>query len=146
MTAPFRNILCPIDFSPNSLAAMDVARQWAQESDGTVTLLHVVPSSIKVGALMPVVLEPTVGRAEAEERLKELAKSRLNCTIPYETDVAVGDAASEILQGAVRHRSDSIVMATHGRIGLKHFFLGSVAERVVRESAVPVLTVRPKSD
>ena len=56
----------------------------------------------------------------------------------------MGDPGVEVLQLAKRLRADLIVMATHGRKGLRHLVLGSVAERVVREAPCPVLTVKPK--
>ncbi len=138
----FNKILCPIDFSPNSIAALEVARQLAVQSKGTVTLLHALLPPVEVG--QPIVLEPMAGGVEVAQRLKALAADKLSDKIPSEIDVVVGNAASEIIEGAARHHCDSVVMATHGRTGLKHLILGSVAERVVRESAVPVLTVRPK--
>lgn len=140
----FSRILCPIDFSPNSAAALEIAGRMAERSKGAVTLLYALPPALEVG--QPIIVEPMPGAGvEAEDRLKALAADKLNRSIPYDIDVVVGDAASEIIEGAVRHHCDSVVMATHGRTGLKHFFLGSVAERVVRESAVPVLTVRPEA-
>jgi universal stress protein A len=139
----FNRILCPIDFGPNSLAALEVARQLAEQCKGALTLLYVVPQPMEVG--QPILIEPIAG-IDPDERLKALAANKLNGTIPYEIEVAMGDAASEIIDAVGRHHCDAVVMATHGRTGLKHLLLGSVAERVVRESAVPVLTVRPKVD
>jgi nucleotide-binding universal stress UspA family protein len=83
---------------------------------------------------------------DPKERLQVIASNKLNGTTPYEIEVVMGDAAAEIVQGEARHQCDSVVMATHGHTGIKHLILGSVAERVVRESAVPVLTVRPNAD
>jgi nucleotide-binding universal stress UspA family protein len=139
----FSRILCPVDFSPNSVAALETARQMAVRSKGALILLYVVPQPIEVG--QPILLEPIPG-IDPAERLKALATSKLDGTVPYEIDVVMGDAASEIIDAVTRHHCDSVVMATHGRTGLKHLFLGSVAERVVRESAAPVLTIRPKVD
>jgi nucleotide-binding universal stress UspA family protein len=135
----FSRILCPIDFSPNSVAALEIARQMGVRSKGALILLYVVPQPIEVG--QPILLEPIPGM-DPVEKLKTLAISKLNGTIPYEIDVVMGDAASEIIDAVGRHHCDAVVMATHGRTGLKHLFLGSVAERVVRESAAPVLTIR----
>src|ERR1022692_468095 len=135
----FSRIMCPIDFSPNSVAALEIARQMGVRSKGALILLYVVPQPIEVG--QPILLEPIPGM-DPVEKLKTLAISKLNGTIPYEIDVVMGDAASEIIDAVGRHHCDAVVMATHGRTGLKHLFLGSVAERVVRESAAPVLTIR----
>jgi nucleotide-binding universal stress UspA family protein len=139
----FNRILCPIDFSPNSLAALDVARRLAEQSKGTLTLLYVEPQPMEVG--QPILLEPIAG-IDPKKRLQAIAANKLDGTTAYEIEVVMGDAASEIVQGEARHQCDSVVMATHGHTGLQHLLLGSVAERVVRESAVPVLTVRPNAD
>ena len=63
----------------------------------------------------------------------------------YQVEVMMGDPGVEILQAAKRQGADLIVMATHGRKGLRHLVLGSVAEHVVREAPCPVLTVKPKT-
>ncbi|MBI3796312.1 MAG: universal stress protein [Deltaproteobacteria bacterium] len=80
----------------------------------------------------------------SKEKLQELAQERLRGGIRHEILTRVGDAAKSILQVAEEVGAELIVMATHGRIGLPHFFLGSVAEQVVREASCPVLTVRRK--
>jgi nucleotide-binding universal stress UspA family protein len=56
-----------------------------------------------------------------------------------------GEPAAEILHQAEIHQADLIVMGTHGRTGLEHMLVGSVAEKVVRQSAAPVLTIRPEA-
>ena len=78
----------------------------------------------------------------AEKRLAQVAKECLDDKVPRRIEVAIGKPAVEILRVAERDSADLIVMATHGRTGVDHLILGSVAERVVRESPVPVLTVR----
>lgn len=145
MVTRFRKILCPIDFSPNSVAAMDFALKLIDGPEATVLLVNVVPSPVGASTIPPVPLEPyPVVEESARARLKTLALERLEGKIRYEVAVLNGDPATEIVNAASTFNTDLIVMATHGRTGLKHFFLGSVAERVVRESAVPVLTLRPK--
>jgi nucleotide-binding universal stress UspA family protein len=79
----------------------------------------------------------------ARTRLELLTEEKLVSIVKYELITRSGDAAIGILQAAADAGVDLIVMATHGRRGLSHFFIGSVAERVVRESTCPVLTVRP---
>ena len=143
MAGLFNRVLCPIDFSSNSVAALETARQMAAQSKGAITLLYVLPPPIEVG--QPVVIRPVPDAwAVADQHLKAVAADKLNGAIPYETDVVVGFVAPEIIEATRRHHCDSVVMATHGRTGLKHLILGSVAEHVVRESRVPVLTVRPE--
>jgi nucleotide-binding universal stress UspA family protein len=141
MEHPFRKILCPVDFGPNTRMAIDSALQMA-ESGGHIILFHVVP--LPIPALgRPLMLEPiSTAEHDARERLIRLGADSLGDKVPYEVEVITGDPAVEIMVAAGEHHADLIVMATHGRTGLKHLFLGSVAERVVRESTVPVLTVR----
>ncbi len=137
----FRRILCPVDFDPNSFSALDLACTIARQNDGTIHVLLVVP--LPAAALgQPLVVEPIEGaQREARTRLERLIYDR----VKLGTDqivVVSGDPASEIIRIAGEIKPDLIVMATHGRTGLSHFFLGSVAEHVVREAPCPVLTVR----
>jgi universal stress protein A len=80
----------------------------------------------------------------SKEKLQEIAQERLKGGIRYEILTRVGDAAKSILEVAEEVGAELIVMATHGRSGISHFFLGSVAEQVVREAPCPVLTLRRK--
>lgn len=137
----FRRILCPIDFDPNSSNALDVACKLARQNDGTLYVLQVVPvPAVAVG--QPLAIEPIEGaQRETRIRLERVIGERLR---PGTDQILVvnGDPAGEILRVADEIKPDLIVMATHGRTGLSHFFLGSVAERVVREATCPVLTIR----
>ena len=81
----------------------------------------------------------------ARTRLERLARQKVNGRARYQIEVMMGDPAVEVLQAAKRLRANLIIMATHGRKGLRRFVLGSVAERVVREAPCPVLTVKPKT-
>ena len=79
---------------------------------------------------------------DARARLQELATAHLEGRVKYEILARTGDPARIVVATVEEVGADSIVMATHGRKGVSHFFLGSVAERVVRESPRPVLTIR----
>jgi nucleotide-binding universal stress UspA family protein len=141
MGFPFRTILCPIDFDENSMAALDTAVDLARQNDGTVLVLHVVPMIIAPTG-MPVYVDLYKGQDEvARTKLKEIAHKRLG-GIKYELLTHVGEPAGTILNAEKRTKADLIVMATHGRRGFSRFFLGSIAELVLRESTCPVLTVR----
>ncbi len=137
----FANILCPVDFDQNSLAAVPIAARLAQEQNATLCLLHVIH-------LHPPA-EPALSFAEAEAkartRLEQLAHQKFKAGTRYELLVITGDPAAEVLQVAAGLGDDLIVMATHGRRGFRRLVLGSVAERVVREAPCPVLTVRPNA-
>jgi universal stress protein A len=83
--------------------------------------------------------------AAARTKLERLARQRVNGKARYEVEVMLGDPGVEVLQVAKRLGANLIVMATHGRKGLRRLVLGSVAEHVVREASCPVLTVSPKA-
>ncbi|MGO9056966.1 MAG: universal stress protein [Candidatus Binataceae bacterium] len=142
MALAYKRILCPIDFDNNSLAALDAAVGLALEADGVVYVLHVVPM---------IVLGPETGgyielydmqTQAARTQLEAIARRKLS-SVKHELLIAVGEPAGAILSSTKRLNPDLVVMATHGRKGLAHMFLGSVAERVLRECSKPVLTVRP---
>jgi len=144
MSHPFRKVLCAVDFSPSTKMTIETARQLAEANKGTVILLHVVPMPVEAIG-QPLMVEPLSGAEDdARRRLNRIASEGL--TNAYEIVVVTGDPAASIIEAAEEHGADLIVMATHGRTGLSHFFLGSVAERVVRESPVPVMTVRAPSE
>ncbi len=82
--------------------------------------------------------------AEAARYLETIAKRLADEGLSVDTDTAEGDATESIVDYADKHGVDLIVMATHGRTGIGRFMMGSVAERVVRHSNVPILLVRAK--
>ena len=133
----FSNILCPVDFDQNSLAAISSAAELAREHNATLYLLHVLHSapqeSVSGGEL----------EAAARSRLERIGHQRVKVGTRYEVLAMNGDPAGSVLQVAAGLGADLIVMATHGRKGLRRMVLGSVAERVVREARCPVLTVKP---
>jgi len=141
MAFPYRRILTPVDFDENSIAALQAASQIARECDGTVLLIHVVPLIVPPTG-MPVYVDLYKGQEEAaKDKLRELAHKHLQ-GVKYESATRMGDPAGTILRTARKLAADVIVMSTHGRRGFSRFFLGSVAEIVVREAPCPVLTVR----
>ena len=143
MSQLFRKVLCAVDFSPSTTMTIEMARQIAEANKGTVILFHVVPMPIEAIG-QPLMVEPIAGAEDdARKRINRIASESLSHS--YEILVVTGDPASSIIESAREQNADLIVMATHGRTGISHFFLGSVAERVVRESSVPVMTVRAPS-
>src|SRR5215470_5649113 len=128
MSHPFGKILCAIDFSPSTKTVIETARQIAEPCNGTIILLHVVPMAVEAMG-QPLMVEPLAGAEDdARRRLNSIAAETL--TRSYEILVVTGDPAAAIIEEADHQAADLIVMATHGRTGLSHFFLGSVAERV----------------
>ncbi len=137
----FKKILCPLDFDQNSLLALQVATELARERKATLDLLHVV--SIPSG---PEVALPFAKMEKAARtRLERLAGQKIGSKVSHRVDVSMGDPAAEIIHTAKKLDTDLIVMATHGRKGLRHLVLGSVAERVVREAPCPVLAIKSKA-
>ncbi len=141
----FSRILCPIDFERDSMEALELACRLAKQNSATVYLVTVIAvPPVAATELPPVPIFPNPEfEAESRRRLEAIARQSL-AGISHKVFVASGNAAPEILKLVSDQHIDLIVMGTHGRKGVKHFLLGSVAERVVRESSVPVLTIHPK--
>lgn len=143
-------ILVPVDFSECSAAALVLAQSYAEPVGATIDVLHVwrAPSFVPTGVMIApesgaqITLIDAVQRAaEAELDAFVSAQRAAGCRIA-ERRLEEGDAWQVISDLAEREGYDLIVMGTHGRSGLMHVLMGSVAERVVRQSSVPVLTVR----
>ena len=135
----FEKVLCPVDFDDSALKGVRLARRIALREEGTVYLLHVVVPTDPLVVSAPMVDQHN--EAEARSRLAQVADRELS-GVQHETLVRYGSAADETIRAANEIKADLVMIATHARHGLSHFLLGSVAEKVVRESACPVLTVR----
>ncbi len=137
----FRKVLCPIDFSEHSLTALEVALKVVQQNDAALYLLNVAPMPAGAAGFQPVPLDPyPIVEKDRREQLEKLAREQIPAAVRCETLVISGDPAERVLETARGVNADLIVMGTHGRKGFGHLVLGSVAERVVRESPIPVLT------
>ncbi|KAB1196574.1 MULTISPECIES: universal stress protein [Haloferax] len=140
----YSHILFPTDGSECADAALRHALDQAERHDATIHALYVADVR-EVGHAAPAVSATRVREAlydSGEEALKRVADKAHDAGIDIETTVAEGTPESEILEFADRDDIDLVVMGTHGRSGLDRYLIGSVAERVVRSSPVPVLTVR----
>lgn len=137
------HILVPVDFSETSRLAIDYALEVCAKFSAKLTLLHVqrppVVPGTELGFNYAEYLEHL--SSTAADRLRELAGS-LPASCGVQTKVLEGIPWDLIVQYAGESGTDLIVMPTHGRSGLKHLLLGSVAERVVRHAHCPVLVVR----
>lgn len=136
----FRNILVPTDFGDASERAQVLALDLARRFDARVTLLHVwsVPSAAYSEGLG----WPTDEIEAAAKRCLEDALARaVKVHPPTKSVLRMGVAWERILESVKQEGADLVVMGTHGRQGLQRLVLGSVAEKVVRLSPVPVLTV-----
>jgi nucleotide-binding universal stress UspA family protein len=125
-----KNILVTTDLSRYSLAGMEHAASFGLLYASKIFLLHVVDSPKAVDA--------------AEEAMAEFVERNLSPDLKLAQVVRPGSPAEEIRRFAEEEAVDLVVMATHGRTGLQHILLGSVAEKVVRLSKVPVLTIKPR--
>jgi len=141
-TKVFSKILCPVDFE-HSLDALDFSITLAKQNDATLYVLNVAAIPMGAAELSSSADPEPFWEVTARTRLELLAEEKLVSVTNHELMIRSGDAAVGILQAAIDEGVDVIVMATHGRKGLSHFFVGSVAEQVVRESTCPVLTIRP---
>ena len=147
-TADWKRICCPIDFSDASRAAMEVAADLAKRFGAELVLLHAYPIP---GYTFPdgsVVASPKMMQELADQAQRHLEEWRVEAEqlvgAPRVTaEKAVGEPAAEILELARARGADLLVLGTHGRTGLEHALMGSIAERVVRRAHCPVLTVRP---
>jgi nucleotide-binding universal stress UspA family protein len=142
-----KRVLAPTDFSSHSEKAVRFACGLAERFGAELHLVHVLSEIIPAGPdplLMPVM--PPQFYQENEERAKETLQrlldpswGKLKATV---SAVRWGSPVEAIVDYAREQNIDLIVIATHGRTGLSHVLLGSVAERIVRESPCPVLTIR----
>lgn len=138
-------ILCPIDFSPCSARAAEHTRELAAALGAEVELIHVYEVPVLALPEGPITVSPEylatlTGRAQ--EELDKQRDAMLARGIRVNTRLEEGLAAQTIVDRAKKIGATMIVMGTHGHTGFRHMLLGSVAERVVRTSQVPVLTVR----
>jgi nucleotide-binding universal stress UspA family protein len=141
MAFPFKSILVPVDFDETSLKALGLAAQVAEQNNGKVFVLHIVPVDIDVSG-MPQYAE-LITRQESldREKLIALAKQYLG-DVPWEILDDMGQPADVIVSVAARLPADLIVMVTHGRRGLARLVEGSIAEKVLRHTPCPVLAAR----
>ena len=143
---PFKlkKVLVPVDFSECSKKALQYAIPFAKKFNASLTLLYVVQldySYGEFGAVDYAGMEKDLQQSGAK-RLAELAGEEIGGIIQSQTVVKTGRPATEIAEAAKKLAIDLIIMSTHGHTGLKHVFLGSTTENVVRYAPCPVLTVR----
>ena len=138
-----RKILVPTDFSDNSIAALPCAVEWAREFGASLCLAHVVAETLPgdLTHLGLAISEDNRARKSAEKELDRIAAAHVPGGLAAELRVTVGTPAHEICRAAQKANADLIVMTSHGRTGFQHFWIGSVAERVVRHAPCAVLVI-----
>lgn len=146
-----KNILVPTDCSDSSVDAAKYAVKFARQFNARLTLLLVTatePLAVlnDYGYFSPELHQKLVVESakRAEDQLKEFWQAIADPEIKAELVSVKGDPFTEIIQYAKDNTMDIIIMGTHGHTGIKHILMGSVAEKVVRYSPYPVLTVKQK--
>ena len=141
-----KRILCPVDFSAESIAAARCAGTVAQKFGAELVLFHAVeplPYPVEFGPLPALVAdaEPSLLK-QTRDQLESVQRSNLAQVAGVRCISELGIPEHAICEVAKREGADLIVLSTHGRSGLSHLLLGSVAERVLRFAPCPVLTVK----
>jgi universal stress protein A len=163
MSLSFKKILCPVDLSEFSLEALRLAVTIAENSNATLDILHVIHNPFdeiylsEITQTDPALMEAYAGEPQrrarmlkaTEERSEVLLKQFCHETVKHWPKVRYhvrnGDPFERILDGTEDFVTDLVVLATHGRTGIRRLVIGNVAEKVVRHAPCPVLTVKPKS-
>lgn len=150
----WQTLFVPHDYSPCADRALALAGELARHHKAKVILAHVthVPPGLTADSLVmdresgDMVRVDEYARNQAMRELDARARALRDSGIDVTIEVGIGDISEEIGALATRHHADVIVMGTHGRTGLAHLLLGSVAEKVLRHATIPVLTVRDRVD
>lgn len=149
MTEGFHRIMLPIDFSTHCDRAADYASWFARMSKGTVHLVHVIVNPADA-VYEPEEVPNWVMVDHAEKKAKEMidafAQKCLAADTPREIHIEHGDPYEKLIETAKHIQPDLIVMATHGRGGVAHLVIGSVAEKMVRHAQCPVFVVNRKAE
>jgi len=144
----FSRILVPTDFSPTSDAALEYARVLAARFGASLRILHVIDDPTASSDFVAEGFAPSTENIRmglqhhAHGRLEQLLTPTDRILYRAHVDALMGPPAATIVDHATATGSTLIVMGTHGRTGLAHLLMGSVAEQVVRSAPCPVLTVR----
>lgn len=148
MTIRLQKILLPTDFSDYSAAATKYACELAAKFDAELHILHTLESHLSLtpnfGLGLDLPKYVSESKAAAEKSLAGVLEPAWAAGRTVVKALFEGSPKTEIIAYARKHNIDLIVLATHGRSGLAHVLMGSVAESVVRTAPCPVLTVRPE--
>lgn len=141
-------ILVPVDFSEYSKMALDYSIEFSKKFNSELILIYVIepivyPSDFGLGQI-PINQVDFEIQSKAEEELKKLVEEKVPADVKASHVVKTGKPFLEIINAAKELNCDLIIIATHGHTGIEHILFGSTAEKVVRKSPVPVLTVREK--
>ncbi|MGD9847478.1 MAG: universal stress protein [Desulfuromonas sp.] len=145
---PIQTILYATDFSDSSLPACEYAVYLAQLAGARLQVLHVIGefADKRKSRIQPetlALLEREV-EIQAFKSMEEFCHDHIGTTVACDSEVVMGLPFQEILKQAEAIDADLIVIGSHGRTGLEHVLVGSTAERLVRRSVRPVLTIRSR--
>jgi nucleotide-binding universal stress UspA family protein len=145
----FQRILSPVDFSEGSDRALSYALALAKRHGSAVTVMHVLPTILADPDVYPYLAEPVLARADTRDRayrqLGDFVHRALAEGIAVEVVLEDGDVIDEVLEKSKKLAAELVVMGTHGRRGFRRLILGSVTERVLRQSETPVLSIPPSA-
>lgn len=142
----FKTVLYATDFSESSDYAFEYALSLAKKFNSRLLLVHVINEPVDLrGFYVPHIsfdkLEEEI-KEGANKMMEKFCRKHLADYDNYETFILPGIPYDEIIKKAEEENADLIVMGTHGRTGLDHVLFGSTAEKVVRKSPVPVMSIR----
>lgn len=141
-----KKILCPVDFSECSTYALSYAIDLSAKEHASLYLIHVIETHIgDIGGIekeITLLLSDKKQIGNLRTRLVNLIPGDIRTNIHIEPIVEKGIPYVEIIRTAKDKQVDLIVIGTHGRTGLEHILIGSVAERVIRRAPCPVLSIR----
>lgn len=143
----YKKVLFCTDFSKNSDCAFDYAFGIAKRDEGVLYILHVIPTSKDRDNLERCLTKEELERVKAtlKKDREEMYQDRYLSHIKDKTKVQIvtksGREDKKILEFAKKEHIDIIVIGTHGRTGIEHFFIGSVAEKIIRYSPIPVFII-----
>ncbi len=143
----FKKIMVPIDFSENSPRVLEAAVDIAEKFEASLSIVFVAQSFEDYSGFfvphMPISQFEDEMVEGAEKKMVSFLAENLKSDLPHSSTVLKGDVAEELTEYAAKNNIAMIVMGTHGYKGLEKVLFGSVAEKVVKTSPCPVLTINP---
>ena len=144
-----QKIICALDLSEHSKTVAEYACMLAKDMNASIVAVYAAPTLTQYTGfhVPPNTIDSFVGEivSGAEKAMAQFVSENFE-GVETKAEVVVGYAAEEILEIAAKEEADLIVMGTHGRKGIDRILFGSVAERVVKNSHLPVLTIRPSDN
>ena len=142
-----RKILFPCDLTDNSRKILPYVLSISEKYDSMIYLLHVVRDVIKWGTFYAPRFSWEQCQKEAlehaEKEMQKVCNEQMKGCLNFQRIVLSGDAVEQILKTIESEGIDLVIMGTHGRRGLEHTVIGSVAENIIKKSPVPVLIINP---